>query len=106
MDSATTSFDKRSVRLSILGAYWAVILLAIPLWWSTTSIERLSLPDTRVHAQSGRRLHFPVNVVLDDVRLNSDTALSLQRLLRERINEESLGQDEVEPSVVSRSVSA
>ena len=38
--------DKR--RRGILLSYWIVILLGIPLWWITTSITRLPLPEARV----------------------------------------------------------
>jgi len=32
------------VRTHSLVAFWAVVLLALPLWWGSTAVERLSLP--------------------------------------------------------------
>ena len=58
-------FQSRKVRWSILAAYWAVILLALPLWWTTTSIQRLSLPTSRVEDLSREDLRFPVDIALD-----------------------------------------
>jgi hypothetical protein len=36
------------IRRRILASYWLVVLLAIPLWWWATSIERLSLPENSI----------------------------------------------------------
>jgi hypothetical protein len=58
-------FQSKKVRWSILAAYWIVIIFALPLWWTTTSIQRLSLPTSRVEDLSRRDLRFPVNIVLD-----------------------------------------
>jgi phosphatidylinositol glycan class S len=52
-------------RRPILVAYWAVVFLALPIWWYTTSIERLSLPSTRVLAQAKEELRIPVDINLD-----------------------------------------
>lgn len=41
-----------TTRRSIIAAYWIVIALCLPIWWNLTSIERLSLPKTRIE-----RLH-------------------------------------------------
>jgi hypothetical protein len=71
-------------RRLIIGSYWIVIILAIPLWWSTTSIERLSLPTSRVKSQAGKELRFPVQIQLDGVQDPSLSA-SLQHLLDDRI---------------------
>lgn len=64
-DGEQTFFQSRKVRWSILAAYWAVILSALPLWWTTTSIQRLSLPTSRVKDLSRRDLRFPVDIILD-----------------------------------------
>ncbi|KAA1472038.1 hypothetical protein DENSPDRAFT_896001 [Dentipellis sp. KUC8613] len=55
-------FEQPKIRRIILASYWAIVILAIPLWWTTTSIERLSLPAARVHAQEDKQLHFPLHV--------------------------------------------
>lgn len=103
MDSValTPGFDKRSVRASILGAYWAVILLALPLWWCTTSIERLSLPISSVYSPSRVPLRFPVNVVLDNIHFTRDAAVTVQDLLRDKIQHEPYRVDGVAPYVTS-----
>ncbi|KAI0355923.1 hypothetical protein OH77DRAFT_1511316 [Trametes cingulata] len=64
-DPAQLCFESVRTRRLIIASYWAVVLLAIPLWWKTTSIERLSLPASRVYAQRGRELVFPVEVNLE-----------------------------------------
>lgn len=64
-DDERIFFQSRKVRWSILAAYWAVILLALPLWWTTTSIQRLSLPTSRVEDLSREDLRFPVDIALD-----------------------------------------
>jgi GPI-anchor transamidase subunit S len=44
----------------ILVSYLVLVILALPLWWSTTSIERLSLPVSRVDALGGKEVCFSV----------------------------------------------
>jgi len=58
-DPSILFFEQQKTRRVILLSYWIVVLLAIPLWWSTTSIERLSLPYSRLYLQRNREvLHF------------------------------------------------
>lgn len=45
------AFESVQTRRLIIASYWVVILLAIPLWWQSTSIPRLALPRKRVEAQ-------------------------------------------------------
>ncbi|KDQ58611.1 hypothetical protein JAAARDRAFT_47014 [Jaapia argillacea MUCL 33604] len=59
-------FESAAVRRSILAAYWLVIIFALPLWWSSTSIERLSLPNSRVWSETTRTLQFPLHVVVNE----------------------------------------
>jgi len=77
-------FQSRKTRWSILAAYWAVILLALPLWWTTTSIQRLSLPTSRVEDLARKDLRFPVDIVLDSSTGVDTKALSVK--LRSLIN--------------------
>ncbi|KAM0752222.1 hypothetical protein T439DRAFT_324288, partial [Meredithblackwellia eburnea MCA 4105] len=37
-------------RSAVTAAFWAVALVGVPYWWNTTTIERLQLPNQRVHA--------------------------------------------------------
>ena len=56
IDPAQLCFEQTRTRRYIIASYWLVILLAIPLWWKTTSIDRLSLPASRVHAERKREV--------------------------------------------------
>ena len=49
-DPSTLLFEKSWMRRWIFGSYLALVLLGLPLWWRTTSIERLSLPTLRVES--------------------------------------------------------
>ncbi|KAF8068896.1 phosphatidylinositol-glycan biosynthesis class S protein-domain-containing protein [Lyophyllum atratum] len=64
-DPSKLFFQADYVRRSIISAYWLVIILALPLWWHTTSIERLSLPSSRVTEQARHDLRIPVRVGLE-----------------------------------------
>ncbi|KAI0716794.1 phosphatidylinositol-glycan biosynthesis class S protein [Earliella scabrosa] len=73
VDPAQLCFESVRTRRSIIASYWLVVALAIPLWWKTTSIERLALPAARVQAASKREVLFPVTVNLE-ARYEVDTA--------------------------------
>ena len=45
---STLPFEQPRIRVRILASYLLLVLLGLPLWWSTTSIERLSLPTSHV----------------------------------------------------------
>jgi len=64
-DPSTLFFQYDKIRRSIIASYWLIIFLALPLWWNTTSIERLPLPSPNVYAQQERELRFPIKVALD-----------------------------------------
>lgn len=72
-------YQQDITRQYIISAYWCIIVLALPLWWSTTSIERLSLPSSRVTSQARSHLRIPI-------RLNIDTEYN-GRLLADRLKE-------------------
>ncbi|BGP15870.1 hypothetical protein JCM10213_005644 [Rhodosporidiobolus nylandii] len=41
--------DIRTRRI-VIAAFWAVVLLGVPFWWTTTTLERRALPAERVRA--------------------------------------------------------
>lgn len=43
-------FQTTTIKRQILLGYSLIVILALPLWWYTTSIQRLSLPVDRVKA--------------------------------------------------------
>lgn len=102
--AAIPSFDQRSLRVSILGAFWAITLLALPLWWSTTNIERLSLPSISFDASLNPSLFFPVRVALDNVYFSSSFASEVQDALRSKIISDTHTSHIIAPYVVSRCV--
>lgn len=51
LNPAQLCFESVQTRRYIISSYWLVVLLAIPLWWQTTSIDRLALPASRVQAE-------------------------------------------------------
>ena len=66
-DPAKLFHHTDKTRRSIVIAYWSIIILAVPLWWYTTSIERLSLPSHHVHQQAENLLRLPVRICLQTV---------------------------------------
>ncbi|KAF7426157.1 GPI transamidase component [Pleurotus ostreatus] len=63
-EPSTIFFQSDNVRRTIIASYWIIIILALPLWWKTTSIERLSLPSSRVRNQASKALRLPVHIQL------------------------------------------
>lgn len=85
-DPAKLFYQSDRTRRSIVIAYWTIIIVAIPLWWYTTSIERLSLPSHHVHQQAKNHLQLPVRICLqtadehlsDSVRRSFAVNISLE----------------------------
>ena len=79
-------FQSVATRRLIIASYWLVILLALPLWWNITSIQRLSLPAARVDAQAKTRLVFPTTIQLDPSIIDARPSLlhELQDTLDDR----------------------
>lgn len=48
VDPSKLPFESTGVRRRVIASYWLVVILSIPVWWKATSIERLSLPASRV----------------------------------------------------------
>lgn len=82
MPPTQLSFQSVFTTRSILASYWTVFVLALPLWWYTTSIQRLSLPASRVLAQADRELRFPVNLQLDS-SFTAQDASNIQQILND-----------------------
>ncbi|KAK0192807.1 phosphatidylinositol-glycan biosynthesis class S protein-domain-containing protein [Armillaria mellea] len=85
-DPSSIFFQSQRVRRLIIASYWVVILLATPLWWHTTSIERLSLPTAQVQYQAKTVLSFPVIIRLDPSLVQDDPSITgkLQQLFDAR----------------------
>lgn len=49
---------QQASRRYILISYWIVIILAVPFWWTVTSIERLGIPEARVEQLAGRHVRL------------------------------------------------
>ncbi|KAH9171332.1 phosphatidylinositol-glycan biosynthesis class S protein-domain-containing protein [Lactarius sanguifluus] len=58
-DPSALLFQKQWIRRWIFGSYVALVLLGLPLWWRTTSIERLSLPTLRIDSLGGKEAAPP-----------------------------------------------
>ncbi|KAL5499115.1 GPI17 [Sanghuangporus vaninii] len=83
------SFQSDRTRRKILLSYWIVVLLAIPLWWSTTSIARLRLPEERVNNLHSRKLKFPLRATLEG-DFSELVARDIEEALRRRVHESRL----------------
>lgn len=59
-DFGIVFFERTKLRQSILFSYWAIVFLGVPLWWATTSIERLPLPAAHFELQSGSKVRYIV----------------------------------------------
>ncbi|KAL1718042.1 phosphatidylinositol-glycan biosynthesis class S protein-domain-containing protein [Schizophyllum commune] len=68
-DPSKIQYQANHVRRLIIASYWLVIVLALPLWWRTTSIERLGLPQGRISALGDKRLRFDIGLYAEDGRV-------------------------------------
>ncbi|KAJ7598864.1 phosphatidylinositol-glycan biosynthesis class S protein [Mycena floridula] len=84
-------YQSEFIRRWILASYWLVIFLSVPLWWRTTSLERLSLPSSRVLAQSHKQLEFPIQLLVGPSLFSKDSTFipNLRQILTERASRES-----------------
>lgn len=92
-------YQKDTLRRSIILAYWVVIILALPLWWSTTSIKRLSLPSARLVQQTQRRLQLPITICLES---NDSFVEQVRQALHNLAFEEPLRWKGISVDVVSQ----
>ena len=84
-DPGTLFYQKDAIRRSIISAYWAAIFLSLPLWWYSTSIERLSLPSSRVQQLAQQDLTLPISVC---VEANTPLVNQVESILTARISQE------------------
>jgi len=63
-DPDTLFFQRDGVRRRIIAAYWVVVVLSVPMWWYTTSIQRLSLPSSRIKSTPDT-LQLPVSICIE-----------------------------------------
>ncbi|EKM76786.1 hypothetical protein AGABI1DRAFT_108623 [Agaricus bisporus var. burnettii JB137-S8] len=78
-------YQSKAVKRGIIFSYWTLILLAVPLWWHTTSIQRLSLPESRINSRAQEHLELPVSLCVADVEIKS----SLQSFLDAKARDDS-----------------
>lgn len=71
-DPSTLFYQSNAVKRSIIISYWTVILLAVPLWWYATSIQRLALPTSRILSYAQRHLELPVAICIEDASIRSN----------------------------------
>lgn len=56
---------KDQTRLQIVGSFWIVVLLSLPVWWNTTKIERRLLPEAEVASWNQLKpcpIRFPIKI--------------------------------------------
>ncbi|KAF9444833.1 hypothetical protein P691DRAFT_763033 [Macrolepiota fuliginosa MF-IS2] len=94
-DPSTLFYQSNVVKRSIIASYWTVILLAVPLWWYATSIQRLSLPISQIHSHAQRHLKLPVDICVEDV----DAVSNLHAFFAEKTRAGSDGWSDLEVRV-------
>ncbi|CAE6405282.1 unnamed protein product [Rhizoctonia solani] len=52
-------------RFKIIIAYWLVLIVAGPVWWALTTVQRLPLPEVQVKEASSQSVRIPINVNVD-----------------------------------------
>ncbi|KAH6917943.1 phosphatidylinositol-glycan biosynthesis class S protein-domain-containing protein [Coprinopsis sp. MPI-PUGE-AT-0042] len=65
-DPSTLFFQHAGVRRLIILAYWIAIAVAVPIWWYTTSIERLPLPISQASQEIRRPLELRVDICVQE----------------------------------------
>ncbi|KAH9973845.1 phosphatidylinositol-glycan biosynthesis class S protein-domain-containing protein [Lactifluus volemus] len=70
-DPSLLTFEGPYIRRCILASYLVLVILSLPLWWSTTSIERLSLPKSHIDSLAAKELRLPIAVTVDTANVGS-----------------------------------
>lgn len=100
-DPSTLIFQTPSLRRTIIAAYWIIIILAVPLWWSATSIERLPLDTAHILELGKTKLKIPIRIYVDET--NGPNAVEvLKGELARRVQEEPDRWDGLELHIDSR----
>ncbi|CAE6446420.1 unnamed protein product [Rhizoctonia solani] len=59
------SYPHDKGRFKIIIAYWAVLIVAAPVWWILTTVQRLPLPEVQVKEASSKYVRIPIDVNVD-----------------------------------------
>ncbi|CEL58268.1 GPI transamidase component PIG-S OS=Bos taurus GN=PIGS PE=2 SV=3 [Rhizoctonia solani AG-1 IB] len=62
---STPSYPHDRGRFKIIIAYWLVLIIAGPVWWALTTVQRLPLPEVQVKEASSQSVRIPINVNVD-----------------------------------------
>lgn len=84
-DPSNLFYQSTKIRRLILASYWVVVILTLPLWWYSTSIERLSLPSGRVAAIRDKKTPF-------DIHLHTTLGPAEAQELRKRLTQSSISE--------------
>lgn len=79
-DPKSLFYQQVSLRRAIIASYWTIILLAVPLWWYTTRIERLALPSGRVQQFAQHSLELPIPICIEGPRIPFIDKIQVQLL--------------------------
>lgn len=71
----------------IIGSYWLIIIVVFPFLWSTTNIERLSVPTSHAITQAPHNLSIPITLSLQVDAGGTALASQLKESINERILE-------------------
>lgn len=50
IDVPEPAFQSSWTRRAVVASFWVIVLIGLPVWWKTTTIERLSLPKGEVES--------------------------------------------------------
>lgn len=83
------SFQTATIKRQILLGYSLIVILALPLWWYTTSIQRLSLPVDRVKAvERMEEVIFSLDVIIKDEHSVTSNVRNLARTVQRFVDKD------------------
>ncbi|CAE6510829.1 unnamed protein product [Rhizoctonia solani] len=59
------SYPHDKGRFKIIIAYWTVLIVAAPVWWVLTTVQRLPLPVAQVKEVGSKHIRIPIDVNVD-----------------------------------------